>query len=137
MPTVLRVSGKNFDVDTVLQKTKLKFCRIFHKGEPRFLKKKEKLKESGFCLDTSRLDFDDSSGQIRQTISFLKKNQKVLKNLVKVSGVEAVIDFGFSRGGFVQFVSLPAELIRLAASIGLALEISLYSISTEGKKPRT
>jgi hypothetical protein len=129
MPTILKATGKNFDVNTFLQKTKLKPYRIFQKGKRRFkrLEKKELHKVSGLCLDASTSDFNNFSGQVRQTISFLKKNQKELKKLAKFPGVDAVIDFGFARRDVVvQCDLLPAELIRLAGSIGLAIEMSLY-----------
>jgi hypothetical protein len=129
MPTVLKASGKSFDVDAFLKKSKLKPYRIYRKGECRFkrIEKKERLKESGLCIDTTDSGFDDFTKQVRQTISFLKKNQNELKKLTAFPGVDAVIDFGFAkRDAVVQCDLLPVELIRLAGSIGLAIEMSLY-----------
>lgn len=129
MPTVLRASGVNFDVDAFLAKSKFKPYRIYHKGDPRSKRpgKTERSKESGLCLDAADADFDDLPGQIRQTMAFLKRNQKELKKLTTFPGVEAAIDFGFTkRDVIIQFDRFPAELIRLAGALGLAIEISLY-----------
>jgi len=129
MPTVLRASGKIFDVDAFLRKSKLKPYLVYHKGERRFKRmgKKKRQRESGLCLNTTDSGFDDFPRQVRQTISFLKRNQNELKKLTAFSGVDAVIDFGFARREtVVQCDLLPAELVRLAGSIGLAIEMSLY-----------
>ena len=87
----------------------------------------EQHKQSGLCFDTTDSGFGDFPKQVRQTISFLKKNQNELKKLTAFPGVNAVLDFGFERrDAVVQSDLLPAELIRLAGSIGLAIEMSLY-----------
>jgi hypothetical protein len=129
MPTVLKASGISFDVDAFLKKSKLKPYLVYHKGECRFRRteRMERHKKSGLCLDMTDSGFEDFPRQVRQTIYFLKRNHKELKKLTTFSGVVAVIDFGFARRDtVVQCDLLPAELVRLAGSIGLAIEMSLY-----------
>jgi hypothetical protein len=130
MPCVLRASGKDFDVDAFLQKSKLKPTAVWRKGEPRRKSKPDKKNlTSGFNCDVSEQDFNNLKGQIIEAQKFLKRHKPDLQKLVRFSGVEgALLDFGFERRDviFSQSDLLPAELIRLAGSIGLAIEMSLY-----------
>ncbi len=64
---------------------------------------------------------------------FLRSEAKQVRRLVEWPGVEGVtLDFGIEwRDVAAHCDHLPAELVRLAGELGLALEVSHYPISAE------
>jgi hypothetical protein len=128
---VLRASGKHFDVDTFLKKSKLKPCLVYHRGEPKSQVKPKKYKwpDSGINVPVGNASFENYRRQIRDAIQFLIKNKTEIKKLSKFPGVESVaLDFPTShdRNKFIQDYFIPTELIALSCQLGVELRISEY-----------
>jgi hypothetical protein len=133
----LRASGKYFDVDSFVKKSKLKPCLVYHTREaknPKPIKKIYKWPDSGVNVPVSNASFQNYRRQIRDAIKFLIKNKTEIRKLINFKGVESVeLDFPTShdRNNFIQDYFLPAELIALACQLGLELRISEYPESDE------
>jgi len=127
---VLRVSGTLFDADVFLAASDLVSCNKWKKGEPRH---EGCHIDSGFNIDVCEVDSDGLKEQTEKAIEFLKNNFAELKRLMEYTGVEdGVLDFAINkRDAFAQFDRFPAELIRLAGSLGLGIELSQYAVSEE------
>jgi hypothetical protein len=72
--------------------------------------------------------FHEFPRQVEEASTFLRDNLEQLLRLCTFPGVEGVsLDFGVSRRNVaVQCECLPADLIRLAAMLGLSIEVSQY-----------
>lgn len=132
----LRASGKHFDVDAFLKKSKLQPCLVYHRGEPKSQAnpKKYKWPDFGINVPVSNASFENFRRQIRDAIQFLTKNKTEIRKLINFKGVEGVeLDFPTShdRDKFIQDYFFPAELIALACQLGLELRISEYPESNE------
>jgi hypothetical protein len=130
---ILRVYGKNFDVDTFLEGTTLKPYAVWHKGEENSIRK-EVYQYSGFQCDVSTASDDMLEPQIEAALSFLTLHYD---SLAKLTGYEyeAYLDFGiFSRLGedaegkyiCVQNDYFPPALLKAAGSLGIGIELSIY-----------
>ncbi len=135
MSTILRVYGENFDVSRFLATSSLKPCAVFHKGRP---KSKHKPggpinDRSGIHVVASEADFDEFPRQVRETTEFLKSNRDEIHRLLTCEGVEpGCLDFGIERTDeWVQCHRFPPELLLLAGSLGLEIEISVYQSADE------
>ncbi|RYG67881.1 DUF4279 domain-containing protein, partial [bacterium] len=126
MSCMLRVSGENFDVDTFLAQSQLEPNNVWHKGEPRY--KNQIRLHSGFSVIASNADMDDPQQQVEEVIVFLKTNQNELAKLRDFPNVEEpILDFGIrDRDVAVQSDRFPAELLHLAGSLNIGLEVSRY-----------
>jgi hypothetical protein len=115
MSCVLRVSGPN--VDAALLRISLKPYRV----------------EAGAAhFDVSKAGFAEFAAQVDDAIAFLHAHTVDLKLLMSEPGTDGVLDFGIeSRDGAAQFDAFPVELVREAASFGLALELSRSPVSVE------
>ncbi len=133
MSTVLRASGKDFDVDALLAVSSLRPTAVWRRGEPRAPKSNPSgpvRTTTGLNIPTSNAGFHELQRQISETIEFLQVEAAQIRQLVAWPGVEgAVLDFGIERRDvYVQCDYLPADLIRLAGELGLGIELSQYPI---------
>jgi hypothetical protein len=130
MACILRVSGVGFDVDSV--RTSLTIDHMWRLGEPKWRSKPDgpTRSNSGLTVVLSDRDFHDFAGQRRDALEFLTTHRLELQRLVQHAGVDrAVLDFGIRWEDVVaQFDHLPADLVRAAADLGLAIEISHYPV---------
>jgi len=131
MSCVLRISGKNFDVDDFIAMTKLKPCQIFKKGEPKFktLPNGKKLTYSGVNIVVSRADFKDFKEQTKDATEFLHKHRNELNKFIKSKNqYEAfVLDFGInSENDLIQCYQFPSDLLKLAAGLNISIWLSQY-----------
>lgn len=139
MSCILTINGRNFDVDTFIETSKLKPYRKSYKGQPKFETKPagEKLTHSSISLETSKADFNDIKKQIDDTIRFLKINNDKLAHIVSTKGIDkAVLDFGIDlridrKKVLIQSDTFPNELLKLAGDLGLDIEFSLYPVDLE------
>jgi hypothetical protein len=76
------------------------------------------------------------SGQVKDAIVFLQKHQSEIARLAGFPGVEGrTLDFGYhNRNVFVQCDYLPPELLVLAGSLGVGIELSLYPAPSDKSK---
>ncbi|HSI46695.1 MAG TPA: hypothetical protein VLA61_00330 [Ideonella sp.] len=128
---MLRISGESLDVDAMVSECGLVAHRTWRKNEARLLKGKIHI-DSGANFVASGADLDDFSGQVKEATEFLRNHSELVARMAAFPGVQtAVLDFGVSlQEGYVsQFCYLPTQLVQLAASASLALEISQYACS--------
>jgi hypothetical protein len=143
MSCVLRAWGKTFDVETYFKNSKLKPIAVWQRGQKfkRKIRGRKSHRDSGFNCKVSNKGFNHLNAQIRDAIEFVKLFKRELRRLAAFPGVEkAGLDFGITNRAFsmknimVQSDVIPAELARLAGSIGLDVAITLYPVSP--KKPK-
>ena len=82
-------------------------------------------------FDVSERDFDDFMGQVNDAISFLSSNGIFVSALMSEAD-GGVLDFAVEwRNLAAQNETFPSELVRIAGSLGLALELSHYRVSDQ------
>jgi hypothetical protein len=140
MSAVLRAYGEQFDVDRFLDGCALTVCAVKRIGEPVFPASQpngRKQERSGVHISVSSAEFENFQQQISDAIDFLKHNGEQIKRLREFSGVDGVtLDFGIARRDvLVQYDRFPAELIQLAGSLGLDIELSQYPINQAKSAP--
>jgi hypothetical protein len=139
MSCILTISGQNFDIDTFINKSKLKPYKKSYKGQPKFKAKPdgEKLSRSFLAIETSKADFDNLNIQITDTIRYLKRNKNKLTFLALTKGIDhAILDFGISlridkNNILSQSDRFPCELLKLAGNLGIDIELSLYPVDLQ------
>lgn len=134
MSCVLRISGESLDVDAMLSGIDLLPDRVWRKGESRTRNGTTTHNCSGASFITSDADFDDLKLKIDETIELLELHGASIAKMVGFTGVEfATLDFAvsFYESSASKFTSLPPKLIKLAASAGLGIEISVYACSAD------
>jgi len=139
MSCILTISGRNFDVDAFVNKSKLRPYKKSYKGQPKFKSKPdgEKLSFSLLSIETSKADFNNLKKQIADTIRYLKRNKDKLAHIDLTKEIEhAVLDFGIdlridNKKILIQSDKFPNELLKLAGDIGLDIELSIYPIDLQ------
>ncbi|MEI8010890.1 MAG: hypothetical protein WCI27_00210 [Candidatus Omnitrophota bacterium] len=139
MSCMLRVSGKNFNVDEFLLQTALHPCAVFVKGAPQYKSKPNGKKNecSGINIEMSGADFDQLEEQIRDVMMFLETNFQAIRNLVVFAGSDskAEIDFAIAeRRTCVQTDYFPPALLALPGMLGLGLRVSVYPVLINKKR---
>ncbi len=131
MPAILRAYGPDLDVDAFLVGCPLPVCAVKRRGEPVLPASQPNGRRhewSGVHLSASNADFGDFPRQVKEATEFLRANAAEIRRLCEFPGVEGVtLDFGIARRDVpLQCDHLQAELVRLAGSLGLAIELSQY-----------
>lgn len=125
---MFRVDGLEFDVDRYLMVSRFTPNRVYHKGELRG-RSGDRYNKSGFSVVVSEADGDDLPRQITEATEFLAANKEEIASLSKsISEGGASLDFGvWQRSEFGYFCYLPPELLMLAGSLGVGIELSVYA----------
>ena len=139
MSCILTIRGKNFDVDTFVDKSKLNPYKKSYKGQPRFKTKPdgEKLSFSLLSIETSKADFNNLQMQIADTINFLRRNKNKLAHIASTEGIDnAILDFGIDlridrKNVLYQSDKFPSKLLKLAGDLGLDIELSIYPVDMQ------
>jgi hypothetical protein len=117
-------------VDRFLEESSLKPYDVYRKGEPSQRTKTDTTfhDSSGLKVAVSDAEFEDLQKQVADAISFLKQNRQELERLCGFPGVEgACLDFALNkRHVFCQQDTLQSELLYLAGSIGLDIDLSQF-----------
>jgi hypothetical protein len=134
---VLRAAGIDFDVDRFCSATRLSICKVFNRGESRLKSRdsdRHRSLQSGINIPVCETNFDDLEQQITDAIAFFTANEHQIRALCEFPGVEGVsLDFGIKRRDvYVQTDVFPSELVRIAGSLGLEIELTQYPISGDG-----
>lgn len=122
-------SGRTFDVDAFLKRTTLDVRAVFHRGEPLKVLKGKVQQANGFSVAISRTRvFGDLEPQIPKALKFLRKHQTELRRLSRFSGVSDLrLVFPCCRPeGTYGVVRFPSELLELAGSRNIGIELSFY-----------
>ena len=133
MSAVLRAYGEAFDVDAFLVGCTLPVCEVKRRGEPVLPASQpngRRHERSGLHVPASNAGFDEFPRQVAEATEFLRANFDQVRRLVEWPGVEQItLDFGIERReATVQCDVLPPELVRVAGSLGLAIELSQYPV---------
>lgn len=121
--------GRTFDVDSFLKRTTLDADIVFHRGQPLKVPKGKVLKESGFSVTINHTKvFGDLGPQIPKALKFLRNHQKELRRLSRFPGVSDLrLVFPCCRpDGTYGVERFPAELVALAGSSRIGIELSFY-----------
>jgi hypothetical protein len=133
MSCILRISGEALDIEALLLHRSLVPYRTWHKGEERAFKGKAH-SDSGVSFVASDADFDEFERQLTDATKFLETHASEIASMAATLGVQfATLDFGVSlyEDSVAQFCSFPPKFVRLAASAGLGLEVSMYACSDD------
>ena len=138
MPAVLRASGRDFDVDAFVADSTWEIERVFRRGEPRLPKTRpggRRHEASGLNVVVSEADLHQFEAQLTDAVEFLTRSAAEVRRLAAFPGVTSVVvDFGIAwRDGAAESNRFPAELVRLAGTFGIALELSHYPASNGGR----
>jgi hypothetical protein len=132
MGCVLRVWGDEFDIDNLLSHVRITPCSVQRKGLPRFGPQSRVATATGFNIVTSEASECDLSVQINDTIAFLRLHNDDLAAIMSFPGVAgAMLDFSVESrlGGDIigQNDSLPSELLLLAGTLGIGINLTQYA----------
>jgi hypothetical protein len=139
LAAVIRVAGRDFDVDAFLAPSTLKPCAVHRRGERRFAgsSTNDRLHEkSGMNIVASDAGLDEFDRQATEATQFLECHADEIRRLASYPGVEAVtLDFGIAQRNVpAQSDYLPPELVRAAASLGLGIELSHHATLDEASE---
>jgi len=126
---VLRVSGRDFEINSFLIGSSLGSC--FIKPAKRLASRLTERKKTTFNFDVSSAD-GDLHIEVADALLFLDRHHDELQQLRTLPGVEKLtLDFGcWQRDVPAYFSYLPAELLARAGKLGLGIELSLYARET-------
>jgi len=139
MECVLSAYGQAFDVDRFLADSAWRPNPVYRRGEERVSLRIAELNEcSGFVLCISRTDalgyaFADQAAAV---LKFLEENHSECERLKEFPGIEGrVLDFAVPllADQPMRSCHIPVDLVRAAASLDVALEITVYSVSAEAE----
>ena len=125
---VLRASGVKFLPLEFLAGSSLNACNVFSIGERRG--RLSVWQTSGFTVEVSSASGEELEEQIKDAIMFLHQYRGELNRLADVQELEDLsLDFGVSRQDvFVQSNYFPPELLKIAGSLRIGIEISFYGV---------
>ena len=122
-------SGQAFDVDSFLIRTTLDADAVFYRGQPLRVPKGKPLDRSGFSVTINHTKtFGDLTSQIPKALRFLRKRRRELLRLSRFPGVTDLrLVFPCCRpAGTYGIERFPAELLELAGSRSIVIELSFY-----------
>ncbi len=138
MSCLLRILGKDLDVDGLLRRISIPPNRIWRKDEPRSRTNPtgKSFASSGASFVASDADMSEFDRQVEQATAFLEKHCAQISAASRFVGVEeASIDFGVTlRDVAIHSDYLPVELLAVAAKCGLGLEISHYPMTKDAQE---
>lgn len=133
LDSVLRVCGREFDVDSFLKEYPFQTIDgAYNKGEMSLRKKPHE--DSGFGALIS--DDVNSLKNISEIQSFIQNNEAAFSQLNKL-GVHCEIDMGCTVGTSDQFtksVTTPPALLGLLCEYGITLVFSAYPASDDNNE---
>ena len=123
---VLRAAGDEFEPREFLSRSSFKACNVFVAGERRG--SASVWSTSGFTVDVSSASGEELEKQIEDALEFLDQYRDELSRLVNTRGLTDLnLDFGVNRRDvFVQSIYLPPELLKVAGSLQVGIEVSIY-----------
>ena len=123
---VLRASGDEFVPGEFLSRSSFNACNVFLMGESRG--RSSTWTTSGFTVEVSSASGEELGKQVEDALEFLNRNRDELNRLADMRGLTDLrLDFGVNRKSvYVQSSYLPPELLKVAGSMGIGIEISIY-----------
>jgi len=131
MSCILRIGGKDLDIDNFAGKVDIFWYKEAYKGTSRNLAGTKKYDNSSLSVTTSDAGFNEICRQIDDTVRFLNHYKNKLLAIKDTPEVEfATINFGVDSNideeHLTQSFNLPVELIAICGQLGIAIEISIY-----------
>jgi hypothetical protein len=140
MQCVLRACGKDFDVDRFLASSHWCTDSVYHDGEKRRVRVggRDVYSSSGFnlCVPGSDTAGDTFPDQTKAVLAFLLRDRPELDRLCAFRGRdECILDFAvdFVEEASMLSLHLPADLVRAAGQLGIAIEIALFRTNEAGE----
>ena len=139
MECVLRAYGQEFDVDRFLADSPWRPNPVYRRGEKEVrLRSTEPHECSGFVLRIADSDTlgEAFASQAAAVLKFLEENRAECERLKGFPGIEGrVLDFAVPLLDDQPMRShhIPVELVRSAADLDVALEITVYAVSAEAE----
>jgi hypothetical protein len=134
---VFHASGEHFAVDAFLAESSLTPYSVYHRGEPKpsVFNPRRQIEQSGFCLHASFAD-GDLEAECTDVLLFLRTHASELARLAQYPGVTDIrLDFAYyARRSSFQCNYMPPELLFLAGSLRIGIELSLYPASAKPRK---
>jgi len=133
----LRIYGDNLNVEALLDLLTIEPAAVYRRGELKFKSTGRCWLTSGVNIGVSDAGFANLSEQITDACAFIEEHKGELTALRSLPGVEHV-DFDFPVEELdvtIPSYRFPAVLIKLLASIGAELEVSLYPAAKEDSPP--
>src|SRR4051794_25099354 len=132
MSCVLRIAGKNLDIDDFIVKSKLKgFVKRYKQETPDTGTHNEGKQYSFIASAISEAGLDDFEKQIADTIEYLRENKTKLQLIKTTNEIEyATVNFMISLKSvsdqyFAQYIYLPEELTVLCGDLKLGIEVAI------------
>ncbi len=131
MSCILRIFGRNFEVDEFLKITGLIPIRIYRKGEQARFTESGVQEDSGCNIKISSADFDEFERQKEDALKFLTDQFEQVELFKKYQGESADIDFGIRTRFIEEDVYthtdfLPPELLLVTGKLGIGIALSYY-----------
>jgi hypothetical protein len=137
---VLHASGEHFAVDAFMAESSLAPYKICHRGDSmgRASFPDRCYEKSSLSLDASSAD-GDLAAECADVLQFLRTHASELSRLAQFPGVTDIrLDFAYyRRRTFLQCDYLPPELLFLAGSLRIGIELSLYPAPIKPRKKST
>ncbi len=126
MSCIFRINGNELILEDLLSLLS-KPEKLFRKGEE---KGKKVIQKNSANYLVSEADFDQFQNQKQDAIKYLQKNNKTLREVMALSGVEsACLDFAVEESeSFTQSKYFEPELLKLAGNLGIGIEITMYPV---------
>lgn len=126
LDSVLRVFGKDFDVDAFLKQYPLSIpAEPYSKGEPDLLGNPNI--DSGFdALVSERIEPEENLAHVRV---FLESSTEAFEAL-KAMGMTCIIDIGCTvdaQEQCAQSINIPVDIMALCCQLNVSIEFSAYS----------
>jgi hypothetical protein len=140
MSCILRVVGTDLDVDALAKSVPIVPYRIDRKGErwrPQSKVNFELSKRSGLHFDVGGSSDSDLAQQVAAAIGFLSTYFDPISIMMTSPGVDGgSLDFKVDVEEYaMQCDYLPPELLRLAGSLNLGIEVSHYFVLRDDGEP--
>ena len=130
---VLNVTGAEFDVDAFMRDSAWRdLASVYHRGDPTNLRNRPLQQVSGLSVQISDSDEDRLEPQTRDAMEFLEQERAEIERLSAFPGVESLefrIGVFWWRDTLCQFHTLPADFLRRAGELGVAVALCVYGVS--------
>jgi len=134
MSCVLRIFGADLDIDALLPRLSFAPIVVFRRGEPVAGRGGPVRRVCGANFSVSDADLGDLARQIADARQFLQTHHLALEAIRAFAGVDApTLDFAVAAGAkpIARSATFPADMLQTMGALGLALEISTYTISDD------
>jgi hypothetical protein len=131
MSCVLRILGKDLNIDDFILHSGIIPYKKWYKGSPQLQSKSDgKLHEhSGCAVEISKAEFNEFQQQLKDAVIFLRSNESQLSYITTTPTIEyAVLDFGvnYEINKFNQTHYFPTDFLMELSQLNIGLEVTVY-----------